>query len=156
MMDIVRVTADAPAEVFEELSALDRSCFGAEGWTARAFSELAARDGGAVLAAYAGDELAGLFAGFTAADTGEVLTLATAPEHRRNGVARLLLGEFLSSVPDETENVALEVRQSNTAAVGLYMSLGFEKAGVRRRFYSDPDEDADIMVKNMKESAGKC
>ena len=96
---------------------------------------------------------AGVFAGFTASDTGEVLTVATAPEYRRMGAARALLGEFLANVPEEVETVALEVRQSNAAAIALYESFGFVKEGTRKRFYRDPVEDADILVKNMKESA---
>ncbi len=135
------------------MSALDKLCFGGYGWSAKAFADTAEREGGVVLAAYCGDELAALFAGFTAGDTGEVLTIATAPEYRRRGAARLLLGKFLAGVPEEVETVALEVRQSNAAAIALYESLGFRKEGTRRRFYCDPVEDADIMVKNMKESA---
>ena len=139
-------------ESFEQMSALDKACFGGYGWSAKAFADAADRDGGVVLAAYCGDELAGLFAGFTASDTGEVLTIATAPDYRRMGVARALLGEFLAGVPDEVETIALEVRQSNAPAIALYESFGFRKEGTRRRFYRDPVEDADIMVKNMKES----
>ncbi len=140
-------------ETFGQMSLLDKYCFGGCGWSAKAFADAAEREGGVVLAAYCGDELAGVFAGFTASDTGEVLTVATAPEYRRMGAARALLGEFLANVPEEVETVALEVRQSNAAAIALYESFGFVKEGTRKRFYRDPVEDADIMVKNMKESA---
>lgn len=131
---------------YEELSALDRECVGADGWSAENFRSEAEKDGGIVLAAYDGDCLAGMIAGFTAADTGEILTVATAPQYRRQGVARMLMEAFLAAVPDDVETIALEVRQSNTAAIALYKSFGFEKAGVRKRFYRDPVEDADIMV----------
>ena len=102
-----------------------------------------------VLAAYCGGVLAGLFAGFTASDTGEVLTLAVETSFRRKGIARKLLDAFFALVPAETETIALEVRCSNCAAISLYESFGFKKAGVRRRFYHDPIEDADIMVKSL-------
>ena len=135
--------------VFEDLSALDKLCVGADGWSAEDFRSEAEKPEGIVLAAYDGDCLAGLIAGFTAADTGEILTVGTAPQYRRQGVARMLMEAFLAAVPDDVETIALEVRQSNTAAIALYRSFGFEKAGVRKRFYRDPVEDADVMVLNF-------
>ena len=131
---------------YEALSALDRLCIGADGWSAEDFRSEAGKDGGIVLAAYDGDCLAGMIAGFTAADTGEILTVATAPEYRRQGVGRMLMEAFLEAIPEGVETIALEVRQSNTAAIALYMSFGFDRAGVRKRFYRDPVEDADVMV----------
>ena len=131
---------------YDELSALDKMCVGSEGWSSEDFRSEAAKPEGIVLAAYDGDRLAGLLAGFTAADTGEILTVATAPEYRRMGVARMLMECFLEAVPEDVENIALEVRSSNNAAIALYESFGFVKAGVRKRFYRDPVEDADVMV----------
>ncbi len=137
---------------YEELSALDRLCVGADGWSAEDFRSEAVKCGGIVLAAYDNDCLAGLIAGFTAADTGEILTVATAPKYRRQGVAKMLMKAFLTAVPEDVETLALEVRQSNTAAIELYKSFGFEKAGTRKRFYRNPVEDADVMVLNRTKS----
>ena len=39
----------------------------------------------------------------------------------------------------------LEVRVSNAPAIRLYERFGFMSAGVRRRYYSDNQEDALIM-----------
>ena len=39
----------------------------------------------------------------------------------------------------------LEVRLSNLAARRLYEKYGFRPAGIRRRYYSDNNEDAIIM-----------
>lgn len=135
-----------PECVFEELSALDRLCIGAEGWSPDDFRTEARRAEGIILGAYRNTKLTGLTAGFTAADTGEILTVAVSPEYRRKGIAGMLMESFLSLIPPDTESLALEVRQSNAAAIALYKGFGFEKAGVRKRFYRDPLEDADIMV----------
>ncbi|WP_303787673.1 ribosomal protein S18-alanine N-acetyltransferase [Ruminococcus flavefaciens] len=137
---------------YDELSALDKLCVGKDGWSAAAFREEDGRPESIILAAYDGDTIAGMIAGFTAADTGEILTVATAPQYRRQGVARMLMESFLTAVPEDVENIALEVRQSNTAAIGLYKSFGFEKTGVRKRFYTDPAEDADVMVCRLKDN----
>jgi ribosomal-protein-alanine N-acetyltransferase len=41
--------------------------------------------------------------------------------------------------------LTLEVRISNTTAQNLYKKLGFKPAGLRRKYYSDNQEDAVIM-----------
>ncbi|MBP5433431.1 ribosomal protein S18-alanine N-acetyltransferase [Ruminococcus sp.] len=133
---------------YEELSALDKLCIGTDGWSAEDFRSEAEKDGGIVLAAYCGEKLVGLIAGFTAADTGEILTVATASEYRRQGAAKMLMEAFLDAVPEGVETIALEVRHTNAAAIALYESFGFERVGVRKRFYRDPIEDADVMVLN--------
>ena len=146
----MKIISEFTNEIFEKMSALDKECVGTEGWSAASFREQSQSTGGIVLAAYCGDELAGLIAGFTASDTGEILTLSVAPQYRRQGIARKLMEAFLAEVPGDTENIALEVRQSNTAAISLYESFGFEKAGVRKRFYSAPEEDAAVMIKKLR------
>lgn len=147
---VKKINNDSIKNIFGELSALDRICVGTDGWSARDFYDEAAKDGGIVLAMMDGERVIGAVAGFTASDTGEILTVATHPDYRRQGIADRLLAEFFSLVPDETENIALEVRSSNSAAISLYTKFGFEKMGIRKRFYRDPVEDADIMVKTIK------
>ena len=99
MSDITvkRITPNLPQSVFAELSALDGKCFGAESWSADDFLTESEKSGGLVLAAYCGGVLAGLFAGFTASDTGEVLTLAVEPSFRRKGIALKLLDAFFAA-----------------------------------------------------------
>lgn len=46
---------------------------------------------------------------------------------------------------DGAESVLLEVRASNEAALRLYDSLGFQRVGLRRRYYAD-GEDALLMT----------
>jgi ribosomal-protein-alanine N-acetyltransferase len=41
--------------------------------------------------------------------------------------------------------LTLEVRVSNDSAQALYRKYGFERQGLRRRYYSDNGEDAYIM-----------
>ena len=48
----------------------------------------------------------------------------------------------------------LEVRRSNTAAQALYERHGFEVLGVRRRYYTGPDEDALVMRRRLRPSSG--
>ena len=78
----------------------------------------------------------------TAADEIEILNVAVDPPFRRRGIGRSLIQELIGKNPGA---VFLEVRQSNIAARKLYHSLGFEVAGVRPDYYSQPVESAIVM-----------
>jgi ribosomal-protein-alanine N-acetyltransferase len=80
-------------------------------------------------------------------DEVHILNVATAPEHRRRGVARAVMDELLARGRQRRCSLAtLEVRRSNEAAIGLYRSLGFRSVGVRPNYYVDEKEDALVMV----------
>ena len=72
----------------------------------------------------------------------ELLTMAVAPEFRRQGVGRALLGAYLEALPGAAY---LEVRASNQAARSLYKSLGFQDVAVREEYYEEPSESAIVM-----------
>ena len=73
-------------------------------------------------------------------------TLAVSPAHRRQGLATRLLQEVMAEAALEgARRATLEVRESNTAALGLYAGLGFRVAARRREYYTNPPEDALIL-----------
>ena len=79
---------------------------------------------------------------------GEITNVAVDKKVRGNGVAT----KMLQYAMDETKKIGveaftLEVRISNTKAIGLYEKLGFENKGIRKNFYKNPVEDAMIMWK---------
>lgn len=78
-----------------------------------------------------------------AEDEHEILNVATAPGHRRKGVARLLIR---SALQDYKGRCFLEVRESNLAARGLYEKIGFRPAGRRPEYYRNPNESAIVMA----------
>lgn len=80
-------------------------------------------------------------------DEVHVLNVATAPEHRRRGVARAVMDEVLARGKARRCTLAtLEVRRGNEAAIQLYRSLGFRPVGIRPNYYVDEGEDAIVMV----------
>ena len=54
----------------------------------------------------------------------------------------------MAQMPREIYRVVLEVRSQNENAIKLYEKLGFDKLGIRKRFYSSPADDAVVMEKN--------
>ena len=79
-----------------------------------------------------------------------ILNLATAPEHRRKGVAQALLVATLDNGRRHKCAMAtLEVRRSNEAAIDLYRKFNFRPVGVRPNYYVDEGEDAIVMVVDL-------
>ena len=85
-----------------------------------------------------------------AADEASINNVATDPQYRRRGLAEALLRELMARAEKQgVRKYSLEVRVGNAAAIALYTKLGFEPVGVRRRYYSHPQEDALIMIKEL-------
>lgn len=88
-------------------------------------------------------------------DEAHITTIAVHPAHRGLRVGELLLNSLVGiSYEIGARRVTLEVRVSNTVAQSLYHKYGFEVAGLRRRYYSDNNEDAYIMTTPEIHSTG--
>lgn len=88
----------------------------------------------------------------TAAEFAHINELGVLSDHRRKGIGRMIMEDLMKECELRgCEHVSLEVRRSNTPAKSLYGVFGFSEAGVRRDFYRDPQEDALVLVKNIKE-----
>jgi ribosomal-protein-alanine N-acetyltransferase len=73
-------------------------------------------------------------------------TLAVAPAVRRRGLATALMrGVIAEAAAAGATKATLEVRASNSAAIGLYERLGFRIAATRPGYYVKPAEDALIL-----------
>lgn len=100
----------------------------------------------------AAGEIIGYYALMVAAGEAHLLNLTIAPMWRRHGLGRDLLEHCLARACDHhADSVFLEVRTSNTAAIGLYHSSGFIDLAVRRGYYPARGgrEDALIMKKDL-------
>jgi ribosomal-protein-alanine N-acetyltransferase len=90
------------------------------------------------------------------ADEMHILNLAVHPGQRRRGIARRLLTEGLNQARTLGAGVAwLEVRPSNSPALNLYASLGFQEVGRRPRYYDDTQEDAILLARYWEEGEEK-
>jgi [ribosomal protein S18]-alanine N-acetyltransferase len=84
----------------------------------------------------------------TGAGEAHILNLCVRPQFRCRGVGRQLLRHLLErSRALGMAEAFLEVRPSNTTAIRLYQSLGFEQVGVRRGYYQATNgrEDAAVL-----------
>lgn len=82
-------------------------------------------------------------------DTGHVVALAVAPEHRRLGYGRRLMYEVEQGfLRRGITTVRLEVRTSNVSAQRLYQDLSYKIVRRMPRYYTSGD-DGFLMVKSL-------
>jgi ribosomal-protein-alanine N-acetyltransferase len=83
------------------------------------------------------------------AKKGHVISVAVMPEYRGLGIGKALMERGLAGVKEGgAAEIYLEVRVSNTIAVGLYKKLGFKINRVSDAYYRD-GENAYVMVKDF-------
>jgi ribosomal-protein-alanine N-acetyltransferase len=95
-----------------------------------------------------GDELAGYGVMSTGAGEAHILNLCIRESRRCRGIGRGMLEHLLSrAAANGAHEAYLEVRPSNTAAIRLYQTVGFEPVGVRRGYYQAVGgrEDAAVL-----------
>jgi [ribosomal protein S18]-alanine N-acetyltransferase len=116
-------------------------------WPANAFRhELTQNRNARYVVAREGERIVGYAGLWLMVDEAHVTTFAVHPDARRRRVGeRLLQRLFEIAAGMSAQWLTLEVRASNLAAQRLYEKYGFRRAGVRRRYYSDNNEDALIM-----------
>lgn len=116
-------------------------------WPANAFRhELTTNRNARYIVARERDKIVGYAGLWLMVDEGHITTFAVLPEHRRKRIGERLLQRLFDVAQDMgAEWLTLEVRVSNLPAQRLYEKYGFKRAGVRRRYYSDNNEDALIM-----------
>jgi len=103
---------------------------------------------------YVADNGAGVLGyGLMALGGGEahILNLSVQPQRRRSGIGRALLCHLLMHAAMRgSDDVLLEVRPSNTAALRMYLAAGFRPTAVRRGYYPGTAarrEDAVVLAR---------
>ena len=129
-------------------------------WTREGYGEELYRPDAIMLAGRADDgQVAGFIVGRAPviaptgyASDGEILNIGIRPRFRRHGLGSMLMDRFLEICGDRgAKKVWLEVRAGNKVAMEFYANYGFVAAATRPNFYSDPVEDAILMVRESRE-----
>ena len=146
-MEIVRMNAAHVAQV----AAIEKECFGREGWSERSVSGELTNDLALWLVAVEGDTVAGYVGSQTVCGETDMMNVAVTAGYRRQGIAEKLVNALVDELKKiESHCLTLEVRASNAPAQALYEKLGFQQVGLRPRYYQNPREDALILRKEWE------
>lgn len=98
------------------------------------------------IVAVAEEKVAGYGGMWLILDEAHITNVAVHTDYRMNRIGGALMLELIRrAILKGATRMTLEVRPSNTAARRLYVSLGFKDIGLRKRYYTDTNEDAIIM-----------
>jgi len=152
----IRLRRMAPGDI-AAVAELERAAFSA-GWSPNALEKELT---GNKLSRYivlehdqeGGPGIAGFAGMWLIVDEAHVVTVAVAPELRRQGFGRVLVHGLVDLARRSgMEAATLECRVSNEAARALYRRYGFHEVGMRKKYYADNHEDAVIMTTEELES----
>lgn len=130
-------------------AAIEAQCF-ADAWSEQSFAEETENPLADFVVAESGGEICGYGGIISAGGISELPKICVAPEFRRMGAAeRIIRALELLARTRGSDQLTLEVRVSNEAAIALYEKCGFERVGIRPNFYTSPNEDALIMTKEI-------
>ena len=92
-------------------------------------------------------KLIGLCSAWLVIDELHITSIAVHPIHQRKGLGKFLLSNLIKrSSTLQTNQIYLEVRDSNEPAKAFYKSMGFKTIGIRSNFYKDGG-DALLLLK---------
>ena len=140
--------------VVRSIATLERELFGKGAWSESAvrqeldaparfyFADVAEADGGAegrpVIRGYAGFWYDG--------DDAEIMTIGVGRDYQRHGIAAALLQRLIDEARTQgAARMLLEVRVDNDPALALYERFGFQRLGLRKRYYQPEGIDAYTM-----------
>jgi len=99
-------------------------------------------------------KLAGYIVARMGADELHINNVAVREPYRRLGIGRALLDRILAEGKrSQVPSAFLELRAGNTAALALYEDCGFRVTARRSKYYSEPVEDALVMIVQLKREA---
>jgi ribosomal-protein-alanine N-acetyltransferase len=140
------------AEDAGRMSQLHMRCFD-DPWSAISFRGLLLDTSILTLGVELNGELVAFAMAQTIAGESDILTVATAPEHRRKGLGATLIGALINRLGERgVSRITLDVAEDNAPARALYRGFGFTEDGRRPRYYTagrDVPVDAVLMSRKM-------
>ena len=121
-------------------------------WSEKSLTECVEGENTLFLVCEAEGNVLGYVGCYTVSTDAAITNVAVFPEYRRQGIGEALICELIKRARERgCEILSLEVRVSNDPAIKLYEKLGFSIAGKRKNFYTEPREDAYVMIYDLKE-----
>lgn len=95
------------------------------------------------------DEILGFAGIIILPDDVEITNIVVRKSERKKGIGKLLLDKLIEmSKSIGKECISLEVNEKNEIAIKLYEKFGFERVGLRKKYYNG-ENDAIIMTKKI-------
>lgn len=156
----IQITKMTEHDLLEVVEIEESSGLSRWGWSAY-YAELQGRNSHLMLVARIDSQertprtkLAGYIVARMGADELHINNVAVREDYRRRGIGRRLLDSIIEEAKRAGAKAAyLELRAGNKAALALYEECGFRVTARRKQYYSDPVEDALVMIIDLNANA---
>ncbi len=129
-----------------QMAETEAETLGDEGWSEKSILETVNFNGTYFIALVNG-QYAGHGGFTTVLDECYITNIAIDKSFRRIGLGSAILEKMICEAKQKDALIlTLEVRQSNQPAISLYNKYNFLEVGKRKKFYTNPKEDAVIMT----------
>ena len=119
-------------------------------WSRELFEAELKRDMARYFVAEKDGKVAGYMGYWEAPQEAHIINLAIGPSYRNRGIGQQMMEYCMEFAKKKGANLAtLEVRESNESARRMYEKCGFRFVAIRKKYYSDNQEDAVVMLKDM-------
>lgn len=138
-------------EQLAEIASMEQTVF-SDAWSEKGLADTLSQPQAVLFGVWDADALTGYVILYYVLDECEIARIAVKQEARRKGAATELLRAVLQFCEENNiERLMLDVRESNLPALAFYKKNGFVQDGIRKRFYTDPVEDAILMSRKVNE-----
>lgn len=136
----------------DAMAAIEESTFGSEAWSKDAYAQDITENPHAFYTILTAEDTLLAYAGFWLIEkVGYINNVAVLESRRGHGLGKILMRALIADCRRRGgEKMTLEVRESNKRALRLYEKLGFSRAGVRPRYYTDNGEGAVILWLDLR------
>ena len=130
-----------------QIAKLETVCF-SDPWSEKSIASELENPLSMWLVAVDGETVVGYIGSQAVMGEADIMNVAVSPDYRRQGIAAELINRLVDALAERgNHSLALEVRESNQAAISLYQKLGFAQVGFRPGYYRNPKEGALILRK---------
>lgn len=144
---IVNVTELDSDQVIQAISALESELFGKGAWSEASVRQELNAPARTYIADVSGNGGIRGYAGFWYdGDDAEIMAIGVGKAYQRQGIAASLLKRLIEEACAQgAARMLLEVRVDNIPALALYKRFGFQRLGLRKRYYQPEGIDAYTM-----------
>jgi [ribosomal protein S18]-alanine N-acetyltransferase len=119
-------------------------------WSKELFEEELRREAAHYFVIEEEGRVAGYMGYWEAPQEAHIINLAISPWFRKRGLGQMMIEHCMDFAWKRGAGLAtLEVRESNEAARRLYEKCGFRTVAIRKKYYSDNQEDAIVMIREI-------
>lgn len=134
----------------EQIIAIDAVCFPVPWKEEQYLYELEENDYAYLYVLEMNHQIIGYIDFWITFDICQLAKIAVLPQYQGAHQAHILMDQMIQDAQvKQCETISLEVRVSNQSAQKLYAAYDFIKVNVRKGYYQDNGEDADVLVKAL-------